>query len=102
MTTHSTMNKDTLLWMYSKMVTIRRFEEQSRREADAGKLRAGHPCFFHEVEGKTLAGLYLSCRLTGAENGYVQFIQLVGQSQCQRSLGPHDDQVSGCLLCGSH
>ena len=32
MTTHSTMNKDTLLWMYSTMVTFRRFEEQSRRE----------------------------------------------------------------------
>ena len=39
MTTHSTMNKDTLLWMYSTMVTIRRFEVQSRREADAVKLR---------------------------------------------------------------
>jgi len=41
-TTHSTMNIDTLLWMYEKMVTIRQFEEQSRREADAGKLRGLH------------------------------------------------------------
>ena len=49
MTTHSTMNKDTLLWMYSKMVTIRRFEEQSRREADAGKLRGMHSSIGQEA-----------------------------------------------------
>lgn len=49
MTTHSTMNKDTLLWMYNKMVTIRRFEEQSRREADAGKLRGMHSSIGQEA-----------------------------------------------------
>ncbi len=38
----TTLNKDTLLWMYEKMVTIRRFEEQSKREADAGKLLGMH------------------------------------------------------------
>ena len=35
-------NRDSLLWMYQTMVTIRRFEEQSKREADAGKLRGMH------------------------------------------------------------
>ena len=49
MTTHSTMNKDTLLWMYQTMVTIRRFEEQSRREADAGKLRGMHSSIGQEA-----------------------------------------------------
>ena len=29
MTTYSDLNRDSLLWMYEKMVTIRRFEEQS-------------------------------------------------------------------------
>ena len=41
-TTHTTMNRDTLLWAYEMMVTIRRFEEQARREADAGKLGGMH------------------------------------------------------------
>ena len=36
------INRDSLLWMYQTMVTIRRFEEQSKREADAGKLRGMH------------------------------------------------------------
>ncbi len=36
------VNRDSLLWMYQTMVTIRRFEEQSKREADAGKLRGMH------------------------------------------------------------
>ena len=36
------LNRDSLLWMYQTMVTIRRFEEQSKREADAGKLRGMH------------------------------------------------------------
>ena len=40
--THSDLNRDAFLWMYRTMVTIRRFEEQSRREADAGKLRGMH------------------------------------------------------------
>ena len=42
MTTQTTLDAETMLWMYSTMVTIRRFEEQSRREADAGKLRGMH------------------------------------------------------------
>jgi pyruvate dehydrogenase E1 component alpha subunit len=42
MTIHSELNAETVLWMYSTMVTIRRFEEQSRRESDAGKLRGMH------------------------------------------------------------
>ena len=36
------VNRDSLLWMYQTMITIRRFEEQSKREADAGKLRGMH------------------------------------------------------------
>ena len=39
---YTEINRDSLLWMYETMVTIRRFEEQSRREADAGKLRGMH------------------------------------------------------------
>ena len=39
---YTEINKQSLLWMYETMVTIRRFEEQSRREADAGKLRGMH------------------------------------------------------------
>ena len=35
--------------MYDKMVTIRRFEEQSRREADAGKLRGMHSSIGQEA-----------------------------------------------------
>lgn len=35
-------NNEQFLWMYETMVTIRRFEEQSKREADAGKLRGMH------------------------------------------------------------
>ena len=41
-TTSETIDKKDLLWMYETMVTIRRFEEQCRREADAGKLRGMH------------------------------------------------------------
>ena len=36
------IDRRTLLWMYETMVTIRRFEEQCRREADAGKLSGMH------------------------------------------------------------
>ncbi len=43
------LNKDTLLWAYEKMVTIRRFEEQARREADAGKLRGMHSSIGQEA-----------------------------------------------------
>ena len=49
MASHSTLTKDTLMWMYSTMVTIRRFEEQSRREADAGKLRGMHSSIGQEA-----------------------------------------------------
>ena len=38
----SAPSREKLLWMYQTMVTIRRFEEQSKREADAGKLRGMH------------------------------------------------------------
>ena len=48
-TTHSELNKDMLLWAYEKMVTIRRFEVQARREADAGKLRGMHPSIGQEA-----------------------------------------------------
>ena len=48
-TTHSELNTDTLLWMYETMVTIRRFEEQARREADAGKLRGMHSSIGQEA-----------------------------------------------------
>ena len=49
MATYSELNKDSLLWMYETMVTIRRFEEQSRREADAGKLRGMHSSIGQEA-----------------------------------------------------
>ena len=49
MATYSDLNRDSLLWMYEKMVTIRRFEEQSRREADAGKLRGMHSSIGQEA-----------------------------------------------------
>lgn len=46
---HSELNKDALMWMYETMVTIRRFEEQARREADAGKLRGMHSSIGQEA-----------------------------------------------------
>ncbi len=49
MTTYSELDRDSLLWMYETMVTIRRFEEQSRREADAGKLRGMHSSIGQEA-----------------------------------------------------
>ncbi len=48
-TTHSELNTDSLLWMYRTMRTIRTFEEQSRREADAGKLRGMHSSIGQEA-----------------------------------------------------
>jgi len=42
LTITTSIDNDKLLWMYQMMVTIRRFEEQSKREADAGKLRGMH------------------------------------------------------------
>ncbi len=46
---YSELNRDTFLWMYRTMTTIRRFEEQSRREADAGKLRGMHSSIGQEA-----------------------------------------------------
>ena len=46
---HSELNRHSFLWMYRTMVTIRRFEEQSRREADAGKLRGMHSSIGQEA-----------------------------------------------------
>ena len=48
-TTVSSPSKETLLSMYETMVTIRRFEEQCRREADAGKLRGMHSSIGQEA-----------------------------------------------------
>ena len=47
--TNTELNTDTLRWMYETMVTIRRFEEQARREADAGKLRGMHSSIGQEA-----------------------------------------------------
>ena len=49
MTTHSNLNTETLLWLHETMLTIRRFEEQSKREADAGKLRGIHSSIGQEA-----------------------------------------------------
>ena len=43
------INRDSVIWMYEKMFTIRRFEEQARREADAGKLRGIHSSIGQEA-----------------------------------------------------
>ena len=47
--TSTTLGKETLLWMYETMVLIRKFEESSRREADAGKLRGMHSSIGQEA-----------------------------------------------------
>ncbi len=49
MVTTTKLDTDTLLWMYQTMLTIRRFEEQARREADAGKLRGMHSAVGQEA-----------------------------------------------------
>ena len=49
MTDQISLDKDVLLWMYEKMVVIRRFEEQAKREADAGKLRGMHSSIGQEA-----------------------------------------------------
>ena len=49
MATQTSLDKETLLWMHEKMVTIRRFEEQAKREADAGKLRGMHSSIGQEA-----------------------------------------------------
>jgi len=46
---HEEINKDSVIWMYEKMFTIRRFEEQARREADSGKLRGIHSSIGQEA-----------------------------------------------------
>ena len=48
-TVSTSLSREKLLWMYSTMSTIRRFEEQSRREADAGKLRGMHSSIGQEA-----------------------------------------------------
>ena len=48
-TTGATLDKKTLLWMYETMVTIRRFEEHARREADSGRLRGMHSSIGQEA-----------------------------------------------------
>ena len=48
-TTTTSLDKQTLLWMYETMVTIRRFEEQAHREADAGRLRGMHSSIGQEA-----------------------------------------------------
>ena len=48
-TTETVSDKGTLLWMYETLVTIRQFEEQARREADAGKLRGMHSSIGQEA-----------------------------------------------------
>ena len=45
----SAIDNKTLLWMYETMVTIRRFEEECRRQADQGKLRGMHSSIGQEA-----------------------------------------------------
>lgn len=49
MATASKLDDKTVLEMYETMLTIRRFEEQARREADAGKLRGMHSAIGQEA-----------------------------------------------------
>ena len=48
-TTTSGIDSGTLLSMFRTMVTIRRFEEQAKREADSGKLRGMHSSIGQEA-----------------------------------------------------
>ena len=48
-TTSNAPTKEKTLWMYEKLVTIRRFEEQAKRESDAGKLRGLHSSIGQEA-----------------------------------------------------
>ena len=43
------INRDSIIWMYERMLIIRRFEEQASREADAGKLRGMHSSIGQEA-----------------------------------------------------
>ena len=49
MTARTGIDRRTLLWMYETMLTIRRFEEQCKREADAGKLSGMHSSMGQEA-----------------------------------------------------
>ena len=49
MTSTTKLDDETLVGMYHTMLTIRRFEEQARREADAGKLRGMHSAVGQEA-----------------------------------------------------
>lgn len=46
---YTDINKNSAMWLYETMLTIRRFEEQARREADAGKLRGIHSSIGQEA-----------------------------------------------------
>ena len=48
-TATSVPTKEKLLWMFETMQTIRRFEEQAKREADAGRLRGMHSSIGQEA-----------------------------------------------------
>ncbi len=43
------INRDSVIWLYERMLLIRRFEEQARREADLGKLRGIHSSIGQEA-----------------------------------------------------
>ena len=45
----ATLDKEALLWMYETMLRIRKFEEQGRREQDAGTLRGLHSSIGQEA-----------------------------------------------------
>ena len=45
----SELTKERAMWMFETMITIRRFEEQARREADAGRLRGLHSSIGQEA-----------------------------------------------------
>ena len=45
----SDLTTEKALWMFETMSTIRRFEEQARREADAGRLRGLHSSIGQEA-----------------------------------------------------
>ena len=43
------INRDSSIWLYKRMLMIRRFEEQARREANAGKLSGIHSSIGQEA-----------------------------------------------------
>ena len=48
-TTQSSIGKEKLFWMYERLVLIRKFEEQARREQDSGRLRGIHSSIGQEA-----------------------------------------------------